>query len=336
MLNEAELKEEYEKRIPMLQALGNWVKNRIDSELEKELGNNGALQAFLKVPAIPRVKSVDSFLEKSLRRKQKENPLTETTDQVGLRYVVLLQKDVTMIGQIIQRQECWSCRQDRDFEQERLNNPDYFSYQSDHYIVFNNEALNIDGIQVPQNTPCEIQVRTLLQHAYAEMSHDTVYKPSISVPDADNKQARRALAKGSALIETTDGVFDEIDRYLEEYSQTINALLAKAAELYITLTGVIPNSQTNLGMLIADEYKELLSAIKLEDMARICNEPLYASVLKKKRESSVIYRDCVIILLFCLIDQNPTAVPKLWPFEQEYLRDLYSNIGMNPQAYGID
>ena len=336
MLNEAELKGIYEARIPILKAIGNWVSGIINTELEKKLGSIDAVDIFLKIPPLPRVKTIDSFLEKALHRKQKENPMEEITDQVGIRYVVLLQKDVSLIGEIIKSQDCWECRQDRDFEQERLKKPDFFSYQSDHYIVFNKEALNVGGIQVPPNIPCEIQVRTLLQHAYAEMSHDTVYKPSISIPDDDSKQVRRALAKGSALIETTDDVFEEIDRYLKEYSRSVNALFEKASALYKKLTSVDSNKTTLLGMTITDAYKEELNEIAPDEIDKICDKESLSSVLRRKRDNEVLYRDSAILIIYCLIEKKPNNTPKKWPIDQKYLKVLYTDMGKNPQAYGID
>ena len=104
MIDERELKENFQKRIPMLEALGNWVRETINAELSKELGDGIALQNFLKILPIPRVKSVDSFLEKALVRKPKADPINEITDQVGIRYVVLLQSEVEIIGNIIERQ----------------------------------------------------------------------------------------------------------------------------------------------------------------------------------------------------------------------------------------
>lgn len=116
----------------------------------------------------------------------------------------------------------------------------------------------------------------------------------------------------------------------------INDLFYKAAELYKKLTDIEANHQTNLGVIIADQYREQLAALTSEDMANICDNRKYASILNRNRENSVFYRDCVILLLYCLIDKNPNEVPKKWPFEQEYLRVIYSNAGVNPQAFGID
>ena len=39
-----------------------------------------------------------------------------------------------------------------------------------------------NGHTIEKDTPCEIQIRTLEQHAYAELSHDYVYKKESGQP----------------------------------------------------------------------------------------------------------------------------------------------------------
>lgn len=51
----------------------------------------------------------------------------------------------------------------------RLKHPEVFSYQSDHFIL-----MPCEGYDSPKDInvlTCEVQVRTLLQHAYSEVSH---------------------------------------------------------------------------------------------------------------------------------------------------------------------
>ena len=161
-MNENDLKEAYEERKPCLQKLGEWVTETILSELLAQLGTKIAVDKFLQIPPKPRVKETDSFLEKALVRKCKAEPLSEITDQVAVRFVVLLLEDIGRIGQIIQSDR-WLWQKDRDHEQERLSKPDYFAYQSDHYVIHTKEQFDFDGITIPSQTPCEIQITQLSQ-----------------------------------------------------------------------------------------------------------------------------------------------------------------------------
>jgi len=328
-MNEAELKDAYEAKRPFLQKYGEWVTATICTELEQQLGSKGGLDKFLQIPPKPRVKATDSFLEKALVRKPKEDPLEEITDQVGVRFVVLLLEDIACIGEIIKSGQ-WAWQKDRDHEQERLEKPDYFAYQSDHYVIRTNISINIEGMVIPSGTSCEIQIRTILQHAYAEMAHNSDYKPSIHLPEEDKKKVKRSLAKGSALIETTDDVFREIKNHLDEYDQSVRALLVRSSEIYTCWTGEASSSETALGLVVSDAYRELLKELTPEKLQAWADERRWlGEVLKNKRDKSVFYRDSFVILLGWLITENQVLIPKRWPVDKGYLEGYYTILGIS-------
>lgn len=328
-MNEAELWQAFEERKPFLEKLGGWVTQSILAELEKNLGSKKAVNKFLQIPPAPRVKETDSFLEKALVRKRKSDPLVEITDQVGVRFVVLLLEDIGHIGKIIQSGP-WLFQKDRDHEQERLEKPDYFAYQSDHYVIRTQYPLEIDGVIIPINTSCEIQVRTILQHAYAEMAHYSDYKPSIRLPEEEQRHVKRALAKGSALIETTDDVFKEIKKHLSEYDQGVKALLVHSAEIYRTITEEDSSPETLLGVSVADTYRELLKETTPEMLKQWSDvRPWLGPTLKAKRNESVFYRDSFVILLGWLVTEHQMAIPKKWPVDASYLEDYYTTLGIS-------
>lgn len=328
-MNEADLKVAFESRKPFLQKFGEMVTSTICAELERQLGSKSSVDKFLQIPPKPRVKETDSFLEKALVRKPKEDPIKEITDQVGVRFVVLLLEDITSIGNIIQSGP-WGWQKDRDHDQERLEKPDYFAYQSDHYVVWTKKPMEYKGVTIPGGISCEVQIRTILQHAYAEMAHSCDYKPSIHLPEEDKKKVKRSLAKGSALIETTDDVFKEIKKHMNEYDQSAKALLVRSSEIYETWTGVVSSPETPLGLVVTDTYRELLKTLspdKLQEWADA--RPWLAEVLKRKRDESVFYRDSFVVLLGWLVTENEVSVPKQWPVDRSYLEDFYTVLGIS-------
>lgn len=329
-MNEDELRLAYEARKPVLQKLGEWVTQTILTELQSQLGTKQSVDKFLQIPPKPRVKETDSFLEKALVRKPKADPLSENTDQVGVRFVVLLLEDIDRIGKIIQSDR-WLWQKDRDHEQERLAKPDYFAYQSDHYVIQTKEQFDYNGFTIPCHTPCEIQIRTILQHAYAEMAHSSDYKPSILLPEEDQKRVKRSLAKGSALIETTDDVFKEINNHLKIYNESVEALLAKSAEIYTLITGESANSSTPLAKILSDTYRTQLKELTpeiLETWAKQRRDWL-GDAIKAKRVNSVFYRDPIVILLGWLVTGNQLSIPRQWPVDSSYLEDLYITMGIS-------
>jgi putative GTP pyrophosphokinase len=328
-MNEAELQRAFEERRPALNALGRWVTHTIIEALEDQLGAKSAVTKFLQIPPKPRVKETDSFLEKALVRKRKSDPLSEITDQIGVRFVVLLLEDIDRIGKIVEAGP-WLARKDRDFQQERLQKADYFAYQSDHFVIRTRSELILDETVIPAGMPCEIQIRTILQHAYAEMAHSSSYKPPVKLPEEDQNHINRSLAKGAALIETTDDVFAEIKKRLRDYNESVSALLVRSSEIYQAITGEPANPSTALGELIAQEYRGMLKDAtpdKLNSWAEA--RPWLKDSLLKKRASSVFYRDSVVILLGLLVTENETAVPNRWPLDSEYLEDFYSTLGIS-------
>lgn len=328
-MNEAELREAFEDRKPALKALGKWAAETIRIELQTQLGSEGAVEKFLQLPPKPRVKETDSFLEKALIRKPKEDPLSEITDQVGIRFVVLLLEDIDRIGKIIES-DIWIWQKDRDHEAERLANPDYFAYQSDHYVIRTKEQLDFEGLTIPGNLPCEIQIRTILQHAYAEMAHNSDYKPSIILPEEDRRRVKRSLAKGSALIETTDDVFKEIKNRLREYNASIDALLTASAAIYTSITGEPSLATTTFGVVVTEAFRSLLKGVTPDHLKEWAGARSWlGSRLIEKRSESVFYRDPIVILLGWLITENEMTVPKLWPVDSEYLEDYYLLLGVS-------
>jgi ppGpp synthetase/RelA/SpoT-type nucleotidyltranferase len=328
-VTEAELQAAFESRRPALKALGDWVTQSILSQLATVLGSTQAVKKFLQIPPEPRVKETDSFLEKALVRKPKLDPLVEITDQVGVRFVVLLLDDISRIGKIIESGD-WDWQKDRDFQSERIENPDYFAYQSDHYVIHTKSLTQFGGESIPVGLPCEIQIRTILQHAYAEMAHSTAYKPPVRLPDADQKHVNRSLAKGSALIETTDDVFREIKTKLNEYNGSINALLARSREIYETTTQQEAVPSASLGELIADTYRALLKGVTPDELSVWAASRIgLGQTLKARRKDSVFFRDPVVILLGFLITNNQTKIPKTWPLDLEYLEQLYNAMGFS-------
>lgn len=328
-MTETEITKAFEERKPILNAMGAWVTATIIKGLEKELGCADAIEYFLKIPPKPRVKKTDSFVEKALFRKFKENPLVEITDQVGVRFVVLLLEDIGRVGKIVQSGP-WNYSKDRDHEEERKENPNYFAYQSDHYVITTKENVDFEGITIPAAIPCEVQIRTILQHAYAEMAHYSDYKPSIKLPDNEQKTVKRSLAKGSALIETTDDVFSKIQANIREYKNSTNALLVAAGKIYEKMTTVPTCPLTALGALIIETYKHQLTGLTVATLEEwTTSQSSLGEIIKEKRNKSVFYREPVIIILAWLIDTNQTTIPRSWPIDSLYLQEYYLSLGIS-------
>lgn len=152
---------------------------------------------YLSVTA--RTKSVASFAAKADRSvdglRLYTDPLAEITDQVGLRVITFLRDDVTTVANLLG--DAMQLLDDRDMGQETASTGRW-GYASRHLLVA------VEG----EKQPASIQVRTVLQHAWAEFEHDIRYKGSIPEEDAPDLDRRFTLAAG--LLELADREFSAI------------------------------------------------------------------------------------------------------------------------------
>lgn len=159
-----EFKASFKQNEPILERWGNEVVEQIKAAvISKSLDAN----VFLKISG-KRVKEERSALSKVIR-KNYTDPLNQMTDLVGARFVVLLTDDLNILQSIIENSEIWSASKDKDYLDAIQQNPELFDYQSIHYVVRAKKVSRTTDLGIPEGLPCEIQIRTLLQHAYAEL-----------------------------------------------------------------------------------------------------------------------------------------------------------------------
>lgn len=157
-----------------------------------------------------RAKSVASFASKATRMQDGEpmyaDPFAEITDQIGVRVVTYLQGDVAAVVGLLGEQ--MSILDDRDMGQETAQEG-RFGYASRHLLVAVDPVKGVTtDVEALAGRSASVQVRTILQHAWAEFEHDVRYKgsiPSEHVPDLDR---RFTLAAG--LLELADREFTAI------------------------------------------------------------------------------------------------------------------------------
>jgi predicted RNase H-like nuclease/ppGpp synthetase/RelA/SpoT-type nucleotidyltranferase len=158
-----------------------------------------------------RAKSVASFAAKADRSvggaPLYTDPLEQITDQVGVRVITYLHSDVAAVADLLGDQ--LSVLDDRDMGQETASEG-RFGYASRHLLVTTPEGSpearrTTPAYDVLRDRRAQVQVRTVLQHAWAEFEHAIRYKgtiPEEHVPDLDR---RFTLAAG--LLELADREF---------------------------------------------------------------------------------------------------------------------------------
>lgn len=169
-----------------------------------------------------RAKELPSFAEKCIRKRDKYvDPINQFTDLCGGRIIVQSKDQIKPVCDYILEH----------FEIDEANSEDVigrlrageFGYLSVHYIVSLKAGVSYDGIVVPEvllarrgekeanetgipqgpKYKAEVQVRTLLQHAWADLVHDNLYKSDFKAP----RHLEREAGRIAALLEDSDDSF---------------------------------------------------------------------------------------------------------------------------------
>lgn len=268
----------------------------------------------LKIEPKPRVKEISSAIAK-IGRKNYQDPVREMTDLVGVRFVVLLAEDIAKICQVIESID-WNCRISRDFTQEIEKNPTAFDYQSKHYEIRPKQTFALENHEILDTFCCEVQVRSLLQHAYAELVHDNVYKTDGVVPN----QAKREVAKSMALMEATDDIFSKTLQILNQANSSNKSLLNDLQTLFQELIEKEPNTDIRTNMIVLEDFSDSLP--KKEEIAEFFKDNQYLILNIKDKQDNFFFQQPIILMLYWLVkNKGANFVYDKFPLPA-YLREL--------------
>jgi ppGpp synthetase/RelA/SpoT-type nucleotidyltranferase len=161
-----------------------------------------------------RAKSLSSFAQKIIRKADKyPDPVRHFTDLCGARVITVTQEEADRVCRFI-REHFRIDEANSEDARSRLRTGE-FGYLSVHYIV-QLRPDRLPGVDLPPeigDRKAEIQVRTLLQHAWSTMAHDRFYKSEFPVPGF----LQRDMARVAALLEEGDGEFARVLGNLARY-----------------------------------------------------------------------------------------------------------------------
>ncbi|CAM3180298.1 GTP pyrophosphokinase [Nocardioides dubius] len=157
-----------------------------------------------------RTKSVSSFANKTTRtedgRPVYDDPLSQITDQVGVRVITYVRTDVDAVADLLAAS--MRVLDDRDLGKVTASQG-RFGYASRHLLVALDPAhASPELVAAIGDHAASVQVRTVLQHAWAEFEHDIRYKGQVPDDNAPDLDRRFTLAAG--LLELADREFSEI------------------------------------------------------------------------------------------------------------------------------
>lgn len=199
------VEKEYSSRLPKYKKLGNNVEQVLIDLLRTN--NIDVLDVCY------RVKPFDSFREK-IDRKGYENPFEEVEDLCGLRIICYYLEDLKRIDKIVKNE----FEIIESVDKTSFLPPDRFGYRTWQYIIkIKGDWLKTPNYRGLEDLKAELQVRTILMHAWANVSHELAYKNEKQMPE----QFIRKLNRLSASLEEADVQFQSLKQDREKLKHNL-------------------------------------------------------------------------------------------------------------------
>ena len=234
--------EEYREHLPQFEQ----VKNQVLSLLKEVFEEVGLIVASIE----GRVKTEGSLAGKLELKGSKYASLGDITDIVGVRVI-------TSVDRLFEID--W----ENSVDKRKAHEIDSFGYMSLHYIC------RTEGFPYR----FEIQMRTVLQHAWANMNHDTGYKSGVEVP----KEYLRNLSRLAGMLELVDEQFSQIRSDLTDYRRRVQALVASGNLDEVQLDGDTFRSYLQLKPF--DKLNKRIAAVNQAEIQEVSLMP-YLAVFK--------------------------------------------------------
>lgn len=217
----------YESAQPNYEVAAKYVLNRILSYLKT--------QKVCVAYSSNRAKTIDSAYEKAKKqikvgdryKLKYSDPKNEIMDFAGVRLVVYLPSEIDAVCNVVEQLFANHIRKDDSENKADRLGKDKVGYLSIHYVIeINTEQPEYKHLN---DLKCEIQIRTVLQDAWAQIFHDRVYKGTIE--NDTNETIERKINLLSGNLELIDNQINEIVVYydskngnldLKSYQQLLN------------------------------------------------------------------------------------------------------------------
>ncbi len=245
--------------------LNYWIdnKSRLLSQYEKQYKKNEKILYLLtksfetmltnsgcNAQVKGRIKSFDALYRKLLTRCQNgiiDKPFDAISDIVGMRIVVPFLEDLESVERLIKKNYKIV---ETEYKSRELTIRE-FGYDSIHIQIKLPEVI-ADKVKNSKDMKIEIQLRTILQDAWAEVEHELIYKTSI---DKVEDTIRRKMIAVNATLSLGDTIFQEIREYQRKRYKDIQERHKKLMDKVSTIpekmeklkvsTEIIENEKSN-------------------------------------------------------------------------------------------
>ena len=333
---EKRLIEEFNNLKPDLLVWGKSVCDYIKKELfESEHFDNKRLQFQ---PSF-RLKENKSLLQKAFfgtdGMTQATDKLLKITDKIGVRIVVLTEEDVLKVQKIVSNTNIPIWKNIRIAR--KIDNISGY-YKGVHIEVYPSDDSCFSKKYTDKELKylsCEIQIRTLLQHAYSEVRHQNTYKRVHRI----DGEVEVMLQDIFNHVIKSDDYFCEIYRRMQTADISIENFFTEIAKVYLSISPLIVkkneallretviNSNHRLNNLVLNLYD--INEIDITDVKEIINnnnEDIRILIELINKEDTFLNNEPIIIYLAFLVLTRPNSLKKKWIADDMILREVYHKL----------
>lgn len=246
------LQRKYEAQLPALEKLLKQLQDQVQDALKK---------TPLRATVTGRVKSFDSYYNKLLKQLklwQDSRNAFFISDIIAIRIICPFLDDLKTAAKFI--------NETFHVIEEEHKGAHYsfkeFGYESIHLLIEVPTALQfLSPLMEP--LVCEIQLRTILQEAWAEVEHELIYKADFSPLDVPLK---RKLAALNANLTLSDILFQEIRDYQNEFQSEIKKRRESFSTQVQSLTDIVSTQDVDKNN-VEKEILELKDELNLHHTA---------------------------------------------------------------------
>lgn len=149
--------------------------------------------------------------------KKPYNRLADVTDVVGIRVITHFESEVHAVSSLIEKE--FEIDWENSVDKGKTLAPESFGYRSLHYIcTLKDKGLEAENERF-RGLKFEIQIRSILQHAWAEIEHPLGYKSGQGIPP----EFRRRFSRLAGLLEMADQEFGAIRAELQHYESKVRS-----------------------------------------------------------------------------------------------------------------
>ena len=216
--------EEYQAKLPVFEQL----KTVVLEQLRRCLDENNIVVSGLEA----RVKTEKSLSGKLELKGYKYHTLDDITDILGARIITFYSDEVDLISALVEK--LFDIDWENSVDKRKMLETDRFGYLSLHYVCRIPEALYKDPNMPELNQiRFELQMRSTLQHVWANMYHDMGYKSEVEIP----VEYQRNMSRLAGMLELADEQFSRIRREINDYRRNVQSLVASGNFNEVPLNG---------------------------------------------------------------------------------------------------